>query len=102
GGEEGGGGGEGGGEVAPHVLLAVEPGEVAERLHVRLELQGADEGVGRLVRILQPLEVDAGDLAEDGLPRLDGGGRLDLLLQRDDELAVAPSPAEHRGHGVEG
>ena len=45
--------------------------------------------------------VDAGDLPEDDLARLDGRRRLELLLQRDDVLAVAPAPAEHLGQRVE-
>ena len=83
GGEEVPGPGQGGGEIAPHVLLAVELRQVAERLHVGLELEGADEGAGRLVRIAQPLEVDARDFPEDrpcgprstGPPRSSAPGR---------------------------
>jgi hypothetical protein len=101
GGEEVAGPREGGGEITPQVLVAVELRQLAEGLHVRLELERADESVGRLVGVLQPLEVDAGDLPEDGLARLDRRRRLDLVLQRDDELAVPSAAPEHLGHRVE-
>ncbi len=93
--------GQGGGQVPPHVLLAVELGQLGEGLGVRLEVQRPHQRARTLVDVVQPLDIGTGDFSKNLLPRLDGGRRFQLLLQRDDVFPVLAAAGEGVGQRVQ-
>ena len=86
--------------------LSIEQLRLGERLGIHWELPAPLPDISVPALSLQPLAENA---VRHGIERIEGGGRIDILVTSDaddllltvrNDLPAAGSPAENRGHGV--